>query len=113
MLKVQANKLGSVAILRLEGKVVSGEIEVLRDVVESLGESTAIILDLARVTTIDARGLGLFLELRQRTEERGVRFKLMNLTNQVNRIFQIVHLDSVFEISTGVEFFKPFTQGTR
>lgn len=113
MLKVQANKLGSVAILRLEGKVVNGETEILRHVVESLREINAIMLDLGQVTTVDARGLGLFIELRQYCHENGMRFKLINLSNRVNRVFQIVHLDSVFEITTAGEFFKPFTSDSR
>ena len=113
MLKVQANKLGSVAILRLEGKVVNGEIEVLRHVVESLDGINAIVLDLGRVTIVDARGLGLFLELRQECQDNGVRFKLINLNKQVSRVFQIVHLDSVFDITTGVEFFQPYRTGSR
>jgi len=113
MLKVQANKLGSVAIVRLEGKLVNSDTENLRHVVDSLTEIRAIILDLGRVTTVDARGLGLFLELRQRCLENGMRFKLINLNNQVNRVFQIVHLDSVFEITTGMEFFQPYTNESR
>src|SRR5213080_1921485 len=98
MLRVHTRNLGTVTVLCLEGRIVNGEKRTLRDAVQSQSRSSVIVLDLARVTTIDASGLGLMLELRRQTESRGVRFKLMNVNTFVRRVLEITRLDSVFEI---------------
>ena len=98
MLRVYARNLGNVAVLCLQGRIVNGETRVLRDAVNSQANVTVIVLDLTRVTAIDARGLGTMLELRRQTISRGIRFKLMNVSKFTNRVLEITHLDSVFEI---------------
>ena len=108
MLNVQAKNLGTVAVLSLQGQIVNGEIETLRDAVQSqaavLGVS-AVKLDLARVTTVDAGGLGVMLQLREQAEAKGIRFELMNVTKRVLTVLELTRLDTVFQITAGVEFF--------
>ncbi len=116
MLKVHAQKLGTVAILCLQGRIVNGETEILRNAVHSLAEAlpevSAVILDLARVTTVDAGGLGAMLELRAQAESKGIRFELMNVNRWVSKVLELTHLDSVFKITSAVEFF-PAVSGRR
>jgi anti-anti-sigma factor len=111
MLKVHAKNLGSVAVLCLQGRIVKGETESLRQALHSLSEVRAVILDLARVTTVDAGGLGVMLELRQQAESRGIRFELMNVNKLVSRVLEVTRLDSVFEVTSGVEFFPAVPRG--
>jgi anti-anti-sigma factor len=113
MLKVQAKKLGTVAVLCLQGQIVNGETEILRNAVDSLSEVSAVVLDLARVTTIDAAGLGVMLALREQVESKGIHFELMNVTKQIGRVLEITHLDSVFQITSGVELFSTVSGGQR
>jgi len=103
MLKIQTRNLGNVTVLCLQGRIVNGETVALHDAVHSQSHVSAIVLDLARVNTIDASGLGMLLELRQQTEARGIRFKLMNVTKFVSRMLEVTHLDSVFEITSREE----------
>ena len=105
MLKVHAQNLEKVAVLRLRGRIVRGETEVLRKAVEAQSEARVVVLDLARVTAIDAGGLGLMLQLRQQTEAKGSRFELMNVTRWVGQVLAVTRLDSVFEITSSVELF--------
>ena len=98
MLKVYSRNLGDVAVLSLQGRLISGETQSLRDAVRSQSKVSAIVLDLSRVTAIDARGLGVMLELRRQTALDGIRFKLMNVNKFTSRVFEVTHLDSVFEI---------------
>ena len=105
MLKVHAKDLGTVAVLCLQGQIVNGETEILREAVHSVSGVSAVILDLARITTIDAHGLGVMLELREQTIQRGIRFELMNVSNPLSWVLEITRLDSVFQIAAGVEFF--------
>jgi anti-anti-sigma factor len=111
MLRVQAKKLGTVAVLCLQGRIVKSETEMLRKALQSLSEVRAVILDLARVTTVDAGGLGVMLELREQAESRGIRFELMNVTKLVGMVLEVTHLDSVFEVTSGVEFFPAVSRG--
>jgi anti-anti-sigma factor len=115
MLKVHTKNLGTVAVLCLQGQFVNGETEILREAVHSRAVEPGVgslILDLARVSIVDAHGLGLMLELREHAESKGIRFELMNVTKWVARVLAVSRLDSVFRITSGVEFF-PTVSRTR
>jgi anti-anti-sigma factor len=105
MLKVHINNLGSVAIVSPQGRIVRGETGALRKAVESQANASAVILDLARVGTIDAGGLGLLLELRECTQAKGIDFKLMNVQQPVSRVLEITRLNSVFEVTSSAGVF--------
>jgi len=100
MLKVHAKNLGTVAILCLQGRIVTGETAVLREAVDSQSDVSAVILDLARVSTVDAGGLGVMLDLREQTQSRGIDFKLMNVSKLFSRVLEITRLNSVFEVTS-------------
>jgi len=109
MLKVHARKLGNVAFLCMQGQIVNGETEALRKAVhlqsEAQSDVSTVVLDLAQVSFVDASGLGVMLELRTLAQAKGIGFKLMNVSKVVGRVLEITHLDSVFEVTSGVEFF--------
>jgi len=99
MLKVKITKRGNVSVLCVAGKIVRSETDVLHNAVLAQVDASVVVLDLARVNTIDAGGLGLMLELRAQTEAKGIEFRLENVTQFVRRILEITKLDSVFGIS--------------
>lgn len=105
MLSVQVTNLGTIAILNLEGQVVIGETENLRNAVRSLSQTSSVVVDLARVNIIDAYGLGVMLDLREHTLAKGIRFELRNLSRPLMKIMQITRLDSVFQINPTVRSF--------
>ena len=113
MLKVHAKNLGTATVLCLQGHIVIGDTETLRNVVQSLSETSSVILDLTRVTTVDAHGLGVMLELREQMLERGIRFELMNVSKPMSRVLEITRLDTVFQITSGVEFFPQVSLESR
>ena len=82
------------------------ETEVLRRTVLAQTDASVFVLDLARVNTIDAGGLGLMLELRQQTQSRGIEFRLKNVTKLVRQVLEITRLDSVFEMTAVSELPK-------
>jgi anti-anti-sigma factor len=100
MLKLHVKNLGTVAVLLLQGRIVSGDTEILRETVSSLQEVDVVKLDMARVTTVDAHGLGVMLTLREQIEAKGARLELSNVTDLVRRVLEITHLDSVFQITS-------------
>ena len=103
MLKVHTQKLGEVTILHLRGRITISETEVLLNAVGMQFDAAVVVLDLARVSGIDAYGLGVLLELRERTRSKGIEFTLMNATRLVRQVFEITCLNKVFEFSSEVE----------
>jgi len=105
MLKVHARNLGNVAFLCMQGQIVNGEAETLRKAVYSQSDVSTVVLDLAQVSTVDAGGLGVMLELREQVQAKGISFKIMNVSKLVGQVLEVTRLDSVFEVTSGVEFF--------
>ena len=113
MLKVNTKKLGAVKVLSLEGQIINGDTETLRSVVQAVSATSDIILELSNVTTVDAHGLGVLLQLREQTLARGLRFELMNVSNSFNRILEITRLNTVFDINPRVGFFGGISRAQR
>jgi len=113
MLKVHARNVGNVVFLCLQGQIVNGETDMLRNAVHLLSEAqseaqsdvSTVVLDLAQVRTVDAGGLGVMLELREQVQAKGIGFKLVNVSKPVASVLEVTRLDSVFEVTSGVEFF--------
>jgi len=103
MLKVQPRNSGTAVIFYLQGQIVNGETDVLRNAVAFQPNVSAVILDLAGVSIVDAGGLGAMLELRQQANSKGIRFELMNLNKWVRHVLELTRLDSVFEVKSEVE----------
>ena len=103
MLNIETKKLGTVAVLSLQGRIVIGQTETLRDAVQSLTQINSVKLDLSRVSIVDAHGLGLLLQLREQTLAKGMRFQLTNAGSALRDIMRLTRLDTVFQISSGVE----------
>src|SRR5438128_11469016 len=98
MLKVRARNLGNVAFLCMQGQLVNGETEALRNAVHLQSETRpdvrTVVLDLAQVNTVDAGGLGVMLELREQVQAKGIGFKLMNVSKALARVLEVTRLDS-------------------
>ena len=105
MLKVHAKKLDAGEVLCLEGQIVNGDTEILRSAVQFASDTNNIILDLSNVTIVDAHGLGILLQLREQSLTKGIHFELRNVSQPLYRIFEITHLNTVFEISADVPRF--------
>lgn len=101
MLKMNVEKLKDTTVLHLDGRIMNGlESTMLRRCVISQEGASAIVLDFARVSGIDAAGLGVLLQLREWTQSKGIGFRFINVGRLVNHVFELTCLDSVFEISS-------------
>lgn len=107
MLKVRTQKLGNVAILCLQGRLVIGETDELSKAARSQSNASMLVLDFARVQLIDAKGLGVLLELRESTQSRGIEFRLIHVNGLVEQVLNITRLNSVFEDSNEHEVRAP------
>ncbi len=103
MLKVHTRNLGNVAVVCLQGRIVNGETSSLREAVYAQSQVGSVVLDLAKVTAVDAGGLGMMLELRRYADSKGIGLRLMNVSKFVRQVLEITRLDSVFEIIPKIE----------
>ena len=113
MLNVQRKNLGTVSLLNLEGRVVVGETDALRDAIQTLPATSSVLVDLSGVTLVDAHGLGVMLQLREQAQARGMRFQLMNISQRVRELLRITRLDFVFQINPGVGYFPAHATALR
>src|SRR5262245_2299567 len=105
MLKVRAQKSEHVVVLYLRGQIVVGDTDNLRRTVTGVSNASVVILDVARVSRLDAHGLGVLLELRYQLNAKGIDLRLMNVPKLVRQVLQITKLDTVFEIAIETETF--------
>ena len=107
MLKIHTQKLGNVAILCLQGEVVIGDTDGLSEAVRSQSDAGMVVLDFARVEIIDAKGLGLLLELRDFMRSRGIEFRLVNMNRLIQQVLTITRLNTVLEVSNELKVRAP------
>src|ERR1700690_440706 len=107
MLNATAQKLKDSTVLRCQGRIVIGDAYgILRDAVLSQTHNTTLVLDLAQVDRIDAGGLGVLLGLREWAYSHAIRFRLMNVMNQVELVLELTKLDRVFEFCSVEDMFN-------
>ena len=95
MLNVVVENSGNLAILRCRGKIVEGEeVSTLFDAVISLKNKRVAVLDMTRVSRIDARGLGILVLLARAV---GVKLQL-NPSKIVQELLDLTGLHALFEV---------------
>ena len=98
MLNVVVENSGNLAILRCRGKIVEGEeVSTLFDAVISLKNKRVAVLDMTRVSRIDARGLGILVLLKQWARGAGVKLQL-NPSKIVQELLDLTGLHALFEV---------------
>jgi anti-anti-sigma factor len=113
MLNVQRKNLGNVSLLNLNGNVLIGETDSLREIMQTLPSATAVILDFSRVALVDAHGLGVLLQVREQAQTRGMHLELTNVGTHLRELFRMTRLDSVLQIRSRVFPLPIMARGTR
>lgn len=65
------------------------------------GELTDVVVNLRRVTALDAAGLGALLRLREAVAGRGARLTLAAAPPRVRRVLHLAGLEAIFAIAPG------------
>jgi anti-anti-sigma factor len=103
MLSFTIHKLGNTALFRCAGRLVSDNVESLREAIQSQTQARTVVLDLAEIASIDAAGVGVLLSLREWTRVSGAAFKLMNLNPRVEEVLELTNLSAAFELCSVAE----------
>jgi anti-anti-sigma factor len=104
MLNIRVERRNQTTVVHCSGRIDIGEgLTRLREALISEMNSRVILLDLSRVTAIDAAGLGLLSFLHTRAVGRGCALKLVAPSPQVMNLLALTRLDSVLAIATAAE----------
>jgi len=104
MLNIRVERRNETAVVHCSGRVDIGEgLTRLRETLIGEMNSRLILLDLSRVTAMDAAGLGLLSFLHTRAIGRGCTLKLVAPSPQVMHVLGLTRLDSVLKVVTAAE----------
>lgn len=111
MLRIVTEHLADATILRCFGRVVAGvEAESLKDAVASEAEKRLVVVDLAGVDAIDARGLGLLVFLQTLGYALGFDLQFKNPVPRVRDVLDMTRLNSVLEITSSESAEEPISE---
>lgn len=60
-----------------------------------------LVVDLSRVTYIDTSGLATLVEAARIAHQQGTRLVLTGIQGQIRYLFEVSHLDQLFDIAAG------------
>jgi anti-anti-sigma factor len=100
-LNFQVECLQDVAVVNCSGRMVRGAaLDRFRRRIEQLERVRVLVLDVSEVSQLDAGGLGTLLLVRRWATQRSAKMKLVNPPVFFRSMLEVLHLTSVFEISS-------------
>ena len=104
-IQVTRENVGEAVVVVLEGSVdiyssteLRGELKVALD-----DQTPKLVVDLAGVTFVDSSGLATLIEALQRIKVYEGSLALCNLSKNVQGVFELANLDSIFDIKSSRE----------
>ena len=101
MLQLEKIKEENKDILRLIGEVDASNSVLLDQSMQEILEqgTTFLLIDGSQLSYISSAGLGVFMSYLDDFSERGIRFAIFGLNEQVNEVFKILGLDRLIAIA--------------
>ena len=101
MLNVNIEKIGDLAVVECEGRLIRSEAAIkLREAVTSQRDARIVVLELSEVHAIEGTGLGMLVFLRRWAREHDIRFMLFDPSKCVRDGLKRVRSISEFYIPT-------------
>ncbi|HLA91814.1 MAG TPA: STAS domain-containing protein [Gemmatimonadaceae bacterium] len=96
---------GDVSIVEVEGQLIVGNRQDLKKkVLDELEKGRRkVLIDFARTGYIDSSGLGVLVSLAKKIRELGGDLRLANLNDDLQTLFELTKLDTLFQISESRE----------
>jgi len=96
--------LGDYVVVRLRGEVdLSWSQQVRKTILDALGASRGVGVELSEVSYIDSSGIAALVEGLQNAKSKGQRFGLVAVSKAVMAVLQLARLDRVFPIFPDVD----------
>lgn len=104
-MSLTVSRHGDVVVIEVEGQLIVGNRQELKQRVLDESESGArkILVDFARTGYIDSSGLGVLVSLAKRLRELGGDLRLANLNDDLQTLFELTKLDTLFQIADSRE----------
>jgi anti-sigma B factor antagonist len=96
-----ASTHADVTIIEAEGQLIVGNRQELKQLVLDAIDKGAkkVLVDFARTGYIDSSGLGVLVSLAKKIREGGGDLRLANLNDDLQTLFELTKLDTLFQIS--------------
>ncbi|MDH5235229.1 MAG: STAS domain-containing protein [Gemmatimonadota bacterium] len=100
-MSLQVSKHGDVVVIEVDGQLIVGNRQELKQRVLDEAEAGArkVLVDFANAGYIDSSGLGVLVSLAKRMRELGGDLRLANLNDDLQTLFELTKLDSLFQIA--------------
>jgi anti-sigma B factor antagonist len=96
--------LGDYVLVRLKGEVdLSWSQQVRRAILDALGGSAKVGVELSQVSYIDSSGIAALVEGFQNARSKGQQFGLVAASASVMSVLQLARLDRVFPLFASIE----------
>jgi anti-sigma B factor antagonist len=94
-------KNGDVVVVDVEGQLIVGNRQELKQkVLDELEKGDRkFLIDFAQTGYIDSSGLGVLVSLSKKIREHGGELRLANLNDDLQTLFELTKLDTLFQIS--------------
>lgn len=104
-MSLTVSRHGDVVVIEVEGQLIVGNRQELKQRVldESENGARKILVDFARAGYIDSSGLGVLVSLAKRLRELGGDLRLANLNDDLQTLFELTKLDTLFQIADSRE----------
>src|SRR6266849_524071 len=101
MLSVHIDKVGDIAVVECEGRIVQSDAAFgLRNAVMSQTDARIVVVDFSEVDAIGGGGLGMLVFLQRWAYDHDIRLKLFNPSRSVRERLEYASSMSAFEIAT-------------
>ena len=104
MLNLTVEKIGKVAVLHCEGRIVRSDAAFrLLDAVTQQRRASVVLLDLSGVKALEGGGLGMLLFLQMWTRAHGIQFKVFDPPTGIRQSLERISSAAAVEIAGTVE----------
>ncbi|MGH2408497.1 MAG: STAS domain-containing protein [Candidatus Limnocylindrales bacterium] len=97
----QTKDASGVSVMQVEGQLVVGNRQELKDLVQAAldrGE-LRLLIDFSRTGYIDSSGLGALVSISKKIREAGGELRLSGLNEDLRSLFELTKLDTLFAIA--------------
>lgn len=97
----QIKDASGVAVVQVEGQLVVGNRQELKDLVQAALDrgDQRLLIDFSRTGYIDSSGLGALVSISKRIREAGGELRLSGLNEDLRSLFELTKLDTLFAIA--------------
>jgi anti-sigma B factor antagonist len=97
----QIKDQSGVAVLQVEGQLIVGNRQELKDLVQAALDrgDRRLLIDFSRTGYIDSSGLGALVSISKRIREAGGELRLSGLNEDLRSLFELTKLDTLFSIA--------------